>query len=87
MTSAIAVEATGTVRLPVDLLERLTALSVRSQRPVDDYVADAVRDELDDLEYEYAHEQEILARVEGVRSGRVKTIPEAEARRILGLDD
>jgi RHH-type rel operon transcriptional repressor/antitoxin RelB len=71
------------VRLPEPLLERLDALSQATRRTRAVYVREALEAQLDRIEWE----QRILKNVEDIRAGRRQTIPQAEARKRLGLED
>jgi len=70
------------VRFPESIAQRLDNLAARTRRSKAVYIREAVERQLDQIEWE----QGILQEVEDVRSGRAKTISEAELRQSLGLD-
>ena len=53
-----------------------------TRRPKALYIREALEKQIDQIEWE----EGILQRREDIRAGRVKAVPEAEARKILGLE-
>jgi len=71
------------LRLPVDLNQRLSHLAEQTGRSKTFYMLEAIKQHLDDLEDLYLAEQRLL----DVRSGRSKTHSLDDVERSLGLAD
>ena len=71
------------VRLPADIEARLGNLALTTGRTKSYYAREAILEHLDDLEDLYLAEREL----EGIRTGRVKTIPLEEVMRQYGLEN
>lgn len=71
------------VRLPVELEERLNALAAETGRSKAYYIREAVTEFIDDLEDVYLAERTL----ERVRRGEEKTYTLEEVEQNLGLDD
>jgi len=71
------------LRLPVDLNQRLNHLAEQTGRSKTFYMLEAIKQHLDDLEDLYLAEQRLL----DVRSGRSKTHSLDDVERSLGLAD
>lgn len=71
------------LRLPVDLKQRLNHLAEKTGRSKTFYMLEAIQKHLDDLEDIYLAEQRLLE----VRAGRSKPHSLADVERSLGLVD
>lgn len=74
-------EVPRSVRLPVDVDERLSRLSAATGRSKSFYMRELVEQGLDDLEYTYG----LVARAEAIRAGTRDTVPLDEVLAQLGL--
>lgn len=76
--------ATATsVRLADDTAEKLERLALETGRSKAYYLREAIESSIDQMIYEYG----ILADLEDVRRGRLKTLSLDEIEASLGLDD
>lgn len=71
------------LQLPPDLDARLQHLAAQTGRSQTDYVLEAVREYLDDLEDVALAEEEL----EAIRVGASSTVPLAEVMREYGMDN
>lgn len=71
------------LRLPVDLNQRLSHLSEQTGRSKTFYMLEAIKQHIDDLEDLYLAEQRLL----DVRAGRSMTYSLDDVERSLGLAD
>jgi RHH-type rel operon transcriptional repressor/antitoxin RelB len=71
------------VRLPAEIETRLGNLALTTGRTKSYYAREAILEHLDDLEDLYLAEREL----EGIRAGRVKTIPLEEVMKQYGLEN
>ena len=69
------------LRLPDALAQRLDRVAKRTHRTKSYYVRELIEEHIDRLEWE----SEILAEMEGVHSGKVKTRPLSELIAELGI--
>ncbi len=74
--------AAVSVRLPDDITNRLEKLALATGRTKTFYIAEAVREHLDDLEDIYLAEQV----VEDLQAGKTYTVPLDQALKELGID-
>lgn len=74
---------TYSIRLPKEIEERLTILSMQTGRRKSFYVKEAILDHLDDIEDVYLAEK----RLESIRSGKTQTIPLQEVMKHYGMDN
>ena len=74
---------TTAIRLPEDLARRYDRLAKETGRTKTYYMAEALADSIDQLEYEYG----ILKQVEDFRAGRLETYSIDEVREHCGLED
>lgn len=71
------------IRLPVDVENRLKTLAAQTGRTKSFYITEAICEYIDDLEDLYLAEQRLIE----VRAGRSKTYSLEEVERSLGLAD
>jgi RHH-type rel operon transcriptional repressor/antitoxin RelB len=71
------------IRLPERIEKRLDRLAKRTGRTKTYYAREAILQHLDELEDIYLAEK----RLEGIRSGRSKTIPLDQVMRQYGMED
>lgn len=74
---------TVSLRLPVDIANRLAALAKRTGRSKTYYMIEAIREHLDDLEDLYLAEN----RLAEIREGKAGTIPLADVMKRHGVED
>lgn len=74
---------TAALRMPEDLAKRYDRLAKSTGRTKTFYMAEALSESIDRLEYEYG----ILKDIEDYRAGRLKTYSLDEVGEMLGLDD
>jgi len=72
-----------TLQMPDELYARLTTLATEAGQSADELILAALKEHLEDLEDIRIGEEVLAARA----SGDNETIPFAEVRRRLGLDD
>ena len=75
--------ANVSLRLPVDVIERLSRLAEATGRSRTFYMQEAIKQHLEDLEDLYLAEQALI----DIRSGKSSTIPLAELMEQYGLED
>lgn len=71
------------IRLPAEIETRLGNLALTTGRTKSYYAREAILEYLDDLEDLYLAEREL----EGIRAGRLKTIPLEEVMKQHGLEN
>ena len=74
---------TFSVRLPIEIEERLEKLSVKTGRTKAFYVKEAILEHLSDIEDIYLAER----RLEDIRAGRVETISMQEVMKQYDMDN
>ncbi len=74
---------TVSLRLPVDIANRLAALAKRTGRSKTYYMIEAIREHLDDLEDLYLAENRLVE----IREGKAGTIPLADVMKRHGVED
>ena len=74
---------TLSVTIPDELQSRLARLVASTGRSFDDYINDALREHLDDLEDYYIAEQ----RLAGLKAGRSQAIPLEVVMKRYGLEN
>lgn len=75
--------AVTSMRIPAELNERYSRLAQSTGRTRAFYINEALRDAIDQLEYEYG----ILKKVEDFRAGKLETVTLDELEESLGLAD
>ncbi len=73
---------TYSIRLPLEIDNRLDILSLKTGRSKSFYVKEAILEHLDDIEDVYLAEK----RLEDIRAGRTQTIPLQKVMKKYGMD-